>query len=187
MSSSHPAEPTHGCVTRASFLLCGEFVWVVCPVGIDEQPFVEAIAKELNRSPRTSSLVGLWRFGRVRDGFLEQFEAMADEGGDFGVAVAAFNRGDEEQVKVGTLGGAARFGRADQVHVDVAPKGSQKQATLATEGLVEAATVQVERLDQVVDRGSFVAAQDEDSGGGIEDFVRTEPSRPAHDHNRIDS
>ena len=62
-------------------------MWGACPVGIDEQPFVEAVAKELNRSPRTPSPVGLWRFGRVRDGFLEQFEAMADEGGHLGVAV----------------------------------------------------------------------------------------------------
>ena len=71
-----------------------------CPVGIDEQTFIEAVAKELNRSPWMLSLVGLWRFDQVRDAVLEQFEATADEGGHLGVAVASFNRGDEEQSNV---------------------------------------------------------------------------------------
>ncbi len=87
--------------------------------------------------PRT---VGLWRLGRVRDGFLDQFEATADEGGDFGVAVAAFHRGNEEQIKVGARG-TARFGaasrgercrgRAQQVHLDVVLKDGEKQGLLA--------------------------------------------------------
>jgi hypothetical protein len=159
-----------------------------CPVGIDEQTFIEAVAKELNRSPWMVSLVGLWRFRRVRDGFLEQFEATADEGGHLGVAVASFNRGDEEQIKAGAVGGAATFGlaawgergggRTHQVRLDVVPKDGEEQATLATEGLVEAAAVQVERFDQVVDGSSFVAAQNEGAGSGLEDFVLTESSWP---------
>lgn len=69
-------------------------------MGIDEQTFIEAFAKELNRSPRTPSPVGSWRFDRVRDRILEQFEATAHERGHLGVAVAPFNRGDEKQIKV---------------------------------------------------------------------------------------
>src|SRR5450631_2785083 len=62
------------------------------------------------------------------------------------------------------------------------PEDSEEQTTLTSERFVEAATVQVQRLDEIIDRGGLVATVDEDAGSGLEDGLLAEASWSTHVH-----